>query len=95
MTKEEILHKHISKECMDELSENIWFDMLDAMEEYAQQQVNSVDLADVGGSYRMLKDGERIQAGDEFINNHFQWKMSNSVGEIFTHQDYYPHRRLK
>jgi hypothetical protein len=32
---EEILHKHIDKESMNELSENVWIDMIDAMEEYA------------------------------------------------------------
>jgi NAD-dependent SIR2 family protein deacetylase len=41
---EEILHKHIDKESMDELSENVWTDMIDAMEEYANMRVekNSV-----------------------------------------------------
>ena len=34
-TAEEILQEHIDKESMDDLSENIWPDMLDAMEEYA------------------------------------------------------------
>jgi ribosomal protein S27E len=36
---EEILHKHIDKESMDELSENVWTDMIDAMEEYANMRV--------------------------------------------------------
>lgn len=54
MTKEEILNKHIDKESMDELSENIWPDMLDAMEEYKQQEVKSVDLADVVGQSEQL-----------------------------------------
>jgi hypothetical protein len=36
-TAEEILSKHIDKESMDGLSENVWSDMLEAMEEYAKQ----------------------------------------------------------
>ena len=36
MTAEGILHKHINKEYLDELSGNIWSDMLEAMEEYAE-----------------------------------------------------------
>lgn len=71
----------------------------DFMEHYAkyyhEQQVKSVDLANVGGSYRMLKDGERIQEGDEFIDHQSKWKMSHSINEIYTTKDYYPHRRLK
>ena len=35
MTPEEILHKHVDKESMDELSENVWPDIVDAMKEYA------------------------------------------------------------
>ena len=37
-TAEEILHEHIDKESMDELSVNVWPDMLEAMEAYAAQQ---------------------------------------------------------
>jgi len=36
--KEKILHKHIDKESMDELSVNVWPDMLDAMQEHASHQ---------------------------------------------------------
>lgn len=71
----------------------------DFMEHYAkyyhEQQVNSVDLADVGGSYRMLKEGERIQAGDEFIDNNGKWRLSGRFDEVYTGNDYYPHRRLE
>ena len=35
MTPEEILHKHVDKESMDELSKNVWPDIVDAMKEYA------------------------------------------------------------
>ena len=35
MTPEEILHKHVDKESMDEFSENVWPDIVDAMKEYA------------------------------------------------------------
>ena len=35
MTPEAILHKHVDKESMDELSENVWPDIVDAMREYA------------------------------------------------------------
>lgn len=34
--KEQILHSHIDKESMDYMSVNIWPDMLEAMDEYAQ-----------------------------------------------------------
>ena len=34
-TKEEILKEYIDKESMDELSGNVWPDMLEAMEEYS------------------------------------------------------------
>ena len=35
MKPEEILHKHVDKESIDELSENVWPDIVDAMKEYA------------------------------------------------------------
>lgn len=41
-TAEEILANHIDKESMDELSVNVWPDMLEAMEEYASQKYPTV-----------------------------------------------------
>lgn len=35
MKPEDILCKHVDKESMDELSENVWPDIIDAMKEYA------------------------------------------------------------
>ena len=35
MKPEAILHKHVDKESIDELSENVWPDIVDAMKEYA------------------------------------------------------------
>jgi len=35
--KEEILKKHIDKESMDDLSVNVWLDILEAMDEYAEE----------------------------------------------------------
>ena len=34
---EEILSKHVDKKSMDELSDNVWPDIVDAMKEYALQ----------------------------------------------------------
>ena len=34
---EDILSKHVDKKSMDELSENVWPDIVDAMKEYALQ----------------------------------------------------------
>lgn len=72
------------------------------LERIAEPQANETSTSDealhignVGGSYRMLKDGERIQEGDEFIDHQSKWKMSHSINEIYTTRDYYPHRRLK
>lgn len=41
-TAEEILHKHIDKESMDELSVYVWPDMLDAMQEYHESQLQEL-----------------------------------------------------
>jgi hypothetical protein len=38
-TAEEILHKHIDKKSMDEISVNIWPDMIEAMKLYAIEKV--------------------------------------------------------
>ena len=56
---EAILHKHVDKESMDELSENVWPDIVDAMKEHAlhvareaveevMKQNIEADLHDVG-----------------------------------------------
>ena len=34
---EEVLSKHVDKQSMDELDENVWPDIVDAMKEYALQ----------------------------------------------------------
>ena len=44
-TPEEILKKHIDKQSMDELCENIWPDMLDAMEDYHKEALRSELIA--------------------------------------------------
>ena len=95
MTPKEALDQHVHPDLTDRWGQLVLDAVLTAITTYHEQQVNSVDLGGVGGSYRMLKEGERIQAGDEFIDNNLNWKMSNSCGEIFTHEDYHPHRRLK
>ena len=39
---EEILSKHVDKQSMDELDENVWPDIVDAMKEYAKMYTLSV-----------------------------------------------------
>ena len=62
--------------------------------EWHESELKNLRLGFVGGSYRMLKEGEKIQVGDEFIDNNGKWRMSGRFDETYTRSDYYPHRRL-
>jgi len=57
-TAEEILHEHIDKESMDELSVNVWPDILEAMEAYAAQQKSEIaQRCPVCGGNGMVPNG--------------------------------------
>lgn len=68
-TAEEILKDHIDKESMDSLSENVWPDMIEAMEEYKNQfkptskyeniarNVNPYDTRSVKRGHRKFTSG--------------------------------------
>ena len=67
-TAEEILHEHIDKESMDELSVNVWPDMLEAMEAYAAQQSK-------------MPTKEMIE---QYFNNHFDCYTDVTLDEYDT-----------
>lgn len=95
MTRNELLKILQSETDSFNIQSRLRDDVLDAMEQaYLKGKNEQCNIADVGGSYRMLKDGEVIKKGDEFRDANFNWKKSNSCGKVFTHEDYYPHRRL-
>src|SRR5574344_2136827 len=48
----------------------------------SQQENESMDKNDVGPGYRLLKDGELLKEGDEFMYCHGTWRPTHGPGNI-------------